>query len=214
MELSKPSKLLIRMIGVAALLIIVIGTIYYRSFAALPFALGVLVLAGLNMLKVRMLERTVQKVTSMEPGEEETGKNIVRFRSLLRYFLTGIVLVAIGFIQNYTTEPPAGSTRTIYINIWAVLFPNGPESLLGEPFISIWGALAGLFTLQLSVFFVRSLKLEKDGDNFIKYEDDPEIPAEDSAASADIDNNKDIGDYEIGSNKKSDEKDTETNVDY
>ena len=184
MELSKPSKLLVRMIGVAALGIMLIGLIYYRSFAVIPFILGVLILAGLNMLKVYMLERTVQKVTNMKVGEEEMGKNIVRFHYLLRYFLTGVVLVIIGLIQNYSTEPLPHANRTIYINIWAALFPNGPESLLSAPFISIWGALAGLFTLQIAVLIVRSMKLEKDGTNFIKYEDDPE-------ADSNVDSNED-----------------------
>jgi len=207
MELSKPSKLLIRMIGVSALIFIVIGIVYYRSFAVIPFILGVLILSGLNMLKVNMLERTVQRITGMNVGEEELGKNIVRFRYLIRYFLTGIVLVAIGLIQNYTIEPPQYSTRTFYINVWAALFPNGPESLLSSPLISIWGALAGLFTLQLAVLIVRSLKLEKDGVNFIKYEDDSETPE-----NTDSDNN-DV-DFADSENDRKTEKNVENNVDY
>jgi len=205
MELSKPSKLLIKMVGVSALIIIFAGIIYYRSFAALPFALGVIATSALNILKVRMLERTVQKVTDMEPGEQELGKNTVRFRYLLRYFLTGVVLVAIGFIQSYTTPPPPYSDRAIYFNIWAILFPQGPESLLNAPFISIWGALFGLFTLQLAVLIVRSMKLEKDGTNFIKYEDDNE----DEDVDKDIDEDTD---EEIA--KKIPENNDENNVDY
>jgi len=207
MELSKPSKLLIRMIGVAALIITLIGIIYYRSFAALPFSFGVLILSGLNILKVRMLESTVQKVTDMNTGEEELGKNVIRIRYLLRYFLTGIVLVAIGLIQNYTTEPPLHSTRTVYINVWAVLFPNGPDSLLSAPLISIWGAVAGLFTLQIAVIIVRSFKLEKDGENFIKYDDDAVTPLN---ADSDVDNT----DIDNLNNKKIDESNVENDVDY
>ena len=207
MELSKPSKLLIRMIGVAALLIILIGIIYYRSFAALPFSFGVVILSGLNILKVRMLESTVQRVADMNTGEEELGKNVIRIRYLLRYFLTGIVLVAIGLIQNYTTEPPLHSGRTVYINVWAVLFPNGPDSLLSAPLISIWGAVAGLFTLQIAVIIVRSFKLEKDGTNFIKYEDDTELSLN---TDSDIDNT----DIDGLSNKKINESNVENDVDY
>ena len=207
MELSKPSKLLIRMIGVAALIITLIGIIYYRSFAALPFSFGVLILSGLNILKVRMLESTVQKVADMNTGEEELGKNVIRIRYLLRYFLTGIVLVAIGLIQNYTTEPPLHSTRTVYINVWAVLFPNGPDSLLSAPLISIWGAVAGLFTLQIAVIIVRSFKLEKDGENFIKYDDDAVTPLN---ADSDVDNT----DIDNLNNKKIDESNVENDVDY
>ena len=204
MELSKPSKLLIRMIYVAALVIITAGIIYYRSFASVPFALGVIITSILNVIKVRMLERTVQRVTDMDVGEQETGKNVVRFQYLLRYLITGIVLVAVGFIQNYTTEPAPHSSRTIYIAVWAALFPQGPESLLNAPFISIWGALAGIFSLQLSVILVRSLKLEKDGVNFIKYEDD-----------TDNDNGTNSKKHDVESNdEKDEENDDESDVGY
>ena len=159
-----------RMVVVAALIIIIIGIVFYRSLAALPFALGVLATSGLNMFKVRMLERTVQKVVSMD--DQEAGKNVVRLQYLLRYLLTGIVLVAIGLIQNYTTPPPFYSSRESYIGVWAALFPNGPEALLNAPLISIWGALAGIFTLQISIILVRTRKLEKDGDNFIIYDNE------------------------------------------
>ena len=165
-----PSRLMARMIVVAALIIIVIGVVFYRSLAALPFALGVLVTSGLNIIKIRMLAQTVEKVINMD--DQEAGKNVVRLRYLLRYFLTGIVLVAIGLIHTYTSPPPIYRSSDSYLAVWATLFPNAPEALLNAPFISIWGALVGLFTLQISVIIVRSLKLEKDGENFIEYVDD------------------------------------------
>jgi len=195
MELSKPSKLIVRMIGVAALIIIVIGIIYYRSFAALPFVLGVIVTSVLNIIKMRMLERTVQKVADMDTEDQDTGKNIVRFQYLFRYFITGVVLAVTGVIQNYTTPPPEHSSRTIYIEVWATLFPQGPESLLNAPFISVWGALAGIFTLQIAVLIVRSMKLEKDGDNFIKYEDEDDaetVSESDDEDSVENDDENDV----------------------
>ena len=161
---------MIRMVMVAALAIIVIGAVFYRSLAAIPFTFGVLITSGLNIIKLRMLERTVHKVVYME--DPEMGKNVVRLQYLLRYFLTGAVLVAVGLIHNYTTPPPFYSTRDAYFGVWAALFPNGPEALLSAPLISIWGAIAGIFTMQLSVILVRSMKLEKDGDTFIEYNDD------------------------------------------
>jgi len=175
------------MVAVAAFVIIVIGALFYRSLAAVPFALGVLITSGLNVLKLRMLERTVLKVVDMD--DRETGKNYVRIQYLLRYFLTAIVLVAIGLIHNYTTPPPIYSSRDSFIGVWAALFPNGPEALLGAPLISLWGALAGIFTMQLSVILVRSMKLEKDGDNFIAY-DDNISKDEDDVSSAKTDNSK------------------------
>jgi hypothetical protein len=169
-EPLKPSRLMMKMVLISALIIIVIGAVYYRSLAVIPFALGVFVTSGLNILKLRMLERTVQKVMNTE--DQEMGKNIVRLQYLLRYLLTGVVLVAVGLIHNYTSPPPIYSSRDWYIAIWAALFPNAPDALLYAPFISMWGALTGIFTLQLSVILVRSLKLEKDGEHFVKYVED------------------------------------------
>ena len=170
MDSPKTSKLMIRMVIVSAALIIAAGVIYYRSFAALPFALGVLVTSCLNIIKVRMLEQTVRKVVYMD--DKEMGKNVVRLQYLFRYFITGIVLVAVGLIHTFTTPPPIYSDRESHLAVWATLFPGAPESFLNAPLISIWGALFGIFTLQLSVILVRSMKLEKDGENFIEYVDD------------------------------------------
>ena len=175
-----PSRLMARMVIIAALILILIGAVFYRSLAALPFALGVLVTSALNIFKIRMLEKTVQKVIHMD--DPEAGKNVVRFQYLVRYFMTGIVLVAVGLIHNYTSPPPIYSSREGFIGVWAALFPNAPEALLNAPLINIWGALVGIFTLQISVILVRSLKLEKDGDNFIEYVDDEEAAEQDSEA--------------------------------
>jgi len=166
------SKQLAKMIIIAALIIIVIGAVIYRSPAVIPFALGVIATSGLNIMKVRMLERTVERVLDMD--DQQAGKNTVRLQYLLRYFLTGVVLVAIGMIQSYTTPPPFYSSRDWYIGVWSILFPNAPEALLAAPLISIWGAIFGLFTLQISIIMLRIIKPEKDGTNFIKYEDDDE----------------------------------------
>jgi len=54
-------------------------------------------------------------------------------------------------------------------------FSDAPESLLTAPFISLWGALFGIFTLKLSLKLIGFLKIEKDGEHFVKYEDDDEV---------------------------------------
>ena len=104
MEPLKPTKLMKQMVIVASVIIILIGALVYRSFAVIPFAFGVIITSALNVLKVQMLERTVQRVVLMD--DQEAGKNAVRLQYLLRYVLTGAILVAIGFIDNYTTPPP------------------------------------------------------------------------------------------------------------
>jgi hypothetical protein len=180
MDSPKASKLMKKMIMLSAMIIIVIGIIYYalteQALAVIPFTLGVLITSGLNIFKVRMLENTVYKVVSMD--DQEMGKNIVRFQYLIRYLLTGVVLVVVGFIHVYTSPPTISviaNNEATYIAVWATLFPNAPQSLLTAPFISLWGALFGIFTLQMSVIIVRSMKLEKDGTEFIEYVDDEDV---------------------------------------
>jgi len=141
MELSKLSKKMIQMIGVAALVFMLGGAIFYRSIAAVPFALGVIFPAALNVLKVIMLDRTVKKVVDMD--DPNTGKNYVRLQYLLRYLLTGLLLLAIGLIHT-RTDPPV---------------------------ISIWGAVAGIFTMQISVIICRSMKYENNDENNGSIED-------------------------------------------
>ena len=143
-----------------------------------------------------MIERTVEKV--IDTDDEQTGKNIVRLQYLFRYFLTGIVLLAIGLIQNYTSPPPIYSAREWYIGVWAFLFPGAPEALLTAPLINIWGALFGIFTLPASVFLLRVFKPEKDGTNFIKYEDDDDDDDDVSNDDAEIEANED----EIGTENR------------
>ena len=130
MELSKMAKWMILMICAAAIGLIIIGTAIYRSIDALYFAIGVILTSSLNVGKVWLLERTVQKTLEMD--DPASGKNYVRINFLLRYILTGIVLAAAGLVSVY----------------------------VDPPFINIWGAIAGIFTLQISVIIVRHRKLD------------------------------------------------------
>jgi len=127
MELSRPTKRLVLVIGISAIVIIAAGSAYYRSFEALPFILGVIMTSALNAGKVFLLERTVKKTLDLE--DPDIGKNYVRFQYLFRYFITGLVLLAAGLIGSLT------------------------------PHISIiWGAVAGIFTMQIAVIIVRVMK--------------------------------------------------------
>ena len=120
------------MICTTAMVIIAGGAAFYRSLEAVYFAFGVLLTSALNVLKVILLERTVKNIANMD--EPETGKNYVRLQYLLRYFLTGLVLLIAGLVSVY----------------------------VDPPFINIWGAVAGVFTLQIAVISVRTMKLEEN----------------------------------------------------
>jgi len=131
-NLSAPSQAIIKWIIISAGIIIAIGIIVYRSFEALPFALSVAIISALNVGKIWMLERAVNKITDMD--DPDTGKNYVKFQYLIRYFGTAIVLLAIGFLYLYTPVP---------ISV-------------------VWGAIAGIFTMQLAIIRIRFIKFEED----------------------------------------------------
>ena len=121
-RLSWPAKRMIWAIAVSSLVFIAGGALYYRSFSALPFALGVILAAALNVVKVVLLERTAQKAIEFDEGP--AGKNYVRFQFLLRYLLTGLILIIAAL----------------------------------APFIDLWGAIAGVFTLQIAAVSIRFTK--------------------------------------------------------
>jgi len=123
---------MILVIGISVLVLIVAGVLIYRSLEALYFAFGVILTSSLNVLKIIMLERTVNKVVGMD--EPDAGKNYVRLQYLLRYILTGAVLLAAGLISVY----------------------------VHPPFINIWGAVAGIFTLQIAVISVRAMRMDEN----------------------------------------------------
>ena len=131
MKLSRVTKNIIYMIGLAALVLILVGAIIFRSVEAFYFAFGVILTSALNVLKICMLERTVSN--TLENDNVEAGKNKMRLQYLFRYFITAVVLLAIGLVNMF----------------------------FDPPFINIWGAVAGIFTLQIAVIIVRNKKLDE-----------------------------------------------------
>ena len=118
-ELSEVRGKMTSAIVVLLLLLIAAGMAFHRSLAFLPFAFGASLGAGLNVLKLRMLERTVGKVIGME--KKDAG-NYFRFQYFLRLLITGLVLVLSAVI----------------------------------PFISIWGAAAGILTMPPAAFYAKN----------------------------------------------------------
>ena len=116
--MSDFSKRIMSILCALLLLLVLVSIAYYRSLAFLPFAAGVLLGGAINALKVFLLDRSIKKSIDME--KEKAGKYIV-FQYLLRFLLTGLVLV-----------------------LSAVL-----------SFISIWGAAAGVLTLQIAVYIMK-----------------------------------------------------------
>jgi len=135
MKLSKLTKAMMMMTGAAALVMIAAGAAVLRSPAAIPFALGVVVMSAVNVFKIYLLERTVNAATDIE--NIDAGKNYMRLQYLLRYFITGVVLLVFGLLY------------------WQELIPEA----------SAWGAVFGIFTMQISIMIVRHLKFDDDNND-------------------------------------------------
>jgi len=126
MKFSMPTKRIMMAIGVEAIVIMAVGGAFYRSISALHFAIGVAMTSALNILKMFMLERNVQKVVDFE--DSNTGKNYLKLQYLLRFFMTAAVLLLAGLTKRF-----------------AVLY----------------GAIAGIFTMQIAAMIIGALKLDK-----------------------------------------------------
>ena len=120
------------MAGAAALVMIIAAAAILRSAAVLPFAAGVIIMTAVNVFKIFLLERTVNATVDID--NIDAGRNYVRLQYLLRYFITGAVLLAIGLL------------------FW---FEKIPEACA-------WGAVFGIFTMQISVMIVRHMKFEEE----------------------------------------------------
>ena len=120
------------MVGAAALVMIAASVAILRSPAAFPFALGVIVMSAVNILKIYLLERTVKATAGK--GSIDEGKNYIRLQYLLRYFITGVVLLIIGVLYVIDRIPEAFA----------------------------WGAVFGIFTMQISLMIVRHMKFEEE----------------------------------------------------
>jgi predicted PurR-regulated permease PerM len=128
MKISVTAKRMILGILVSSLIFIAAGAAYYRSYSVFPFAIGVLLMAALNILKVLMLERVVRKAVDMD--DKKDASNFIRAQYLLRLLLTGIVL----FIA---------ATDKV-------------------PFVNLWGAVAGIFTMQIAAFSLKFFPVEDE----------------------------------------------------
>ena len=94
MKISNTVHKMIVVMLVAALIIIIAGAVafvFYPVISVLPFSLGVLLMTGLNIVKVIWLEQAVQKAVDME--DQVAAGNYIRMQYLFRLLLTGLVFI-------------------------------------------------------------------------------------------------------------------------
>lgn len=113
-------KKLMVIMSAAAVVMIAGGAAFHRSMPEiLYFALGVILATGLNMVKLKMLERTAERLVSSD--NDAVGKSFVGMQYLLRLVLTIGMFLAAVFV----------------------------------PFIDLFGAVFGVFTLPISMHILR-----------------------------------------------------------
>ncbi len=88
-KLSTLVKRMVFTILIIVFLCILGSVIYYRSLACLPFVFGVLLGAAVSIVKVFLLERTVNKVLAMEKKQAGSYASI---QYVLRLLLSGVAL--------------------------------------------------------------------------------------------------------------------------
>ena len=88
-------------LGALSLAIIVLGAICSPAAEILPFALGVLLTLGVNLLRVKMLDHSVNTALGLEVS---SAANYLQLQYLLRFVLTGAVLVL--------------AALSPYVNLW------------------------------------------------------------------------------------------------
>jgi len=118
MGLSEIAKRMILVLGLIFFLLAAGSAVYYRSLACLPFVYGALLATACNVFKVILLDRAVKKTVSKDAA---SAANYLRLQQLLRFLLTGLVLVLAAFL----------------------------------PFLSLWGAAAGVLSYQVAALSLK-----------------------------------------------------------
>ena len=97
MNLSKMANKMIRTILIVAGIALVISIIYYRSLAFLPFLFGVVLGALSSIVKVILLDRTVNKAVSME---KKAAQRYVSRQQLVRMLVSAVPLLIGAFVDG------------------------------------------------------------------------------------------------------------------
>ena len=122
-KLSGTAKRMMMVVLVLVALSIIASAVYYRSFAFLPFAAGALMGGGLNVVKILLLNRLVERTVA---GDAGVTVRSVHAQFFLRFILTIAVLLTAALL----------------------------------PFISLWGAAAGVITFPFAAYSMKFFKHE------------------------------------------------------
>ena len=91
-------KMSIVMLITAAIMIAAgtVASIYFPDILPIPFALGVLLSTGLNIVKLKWLNHAVKTATSLE--DKGAAANYIRLQYIFRFLFTALVLLIAVFV--------------------------------------------------------------------------------------------------------------------
>lgn len=132
MELSKASRKMILVICIAALAFIAVGTAVCLAVGSIPSIEALFFSIGVILTSALNVGKVLLLERSVKKTVEMDDPNAGKNYIRLQYLLRYFITALILVVAGLT------------------------------PFISIWGALAGIFTLQISVVAIRAIKLDDD----------------------------------------------------
>lgn len=90
MKLSDIAKRMVKVVIVIALLCVIASIIYHRSLEFLPFLFGIILGSAVSIVKISLIDRTVDKALDMEKNK---SSKYLALQNTLRLLLSGVVLV-------------------------------------------------------------------------------------------------------------------------
>ena len=117
-KFSLAAKKMCLVVVISALAIMIGGAIFYRTLEALNFALGVFLSTALTILKIYLLDRNVSRILDMD--DAKAGRNYFQAQYIVRYLLTGAVLVAAALIPFINIYGAVLGVLTMQIAVFAV----------------------------------------------------------------------------------------------
>ena len=87
---------------ISAMIMMSGGGLFFRSFSAVLFSVGVALMTSVNIVKVFMIKRAVKLSLEREIGTD--GRNVARLQYFFRFLLTGAVFLAVAFITRQTGD--------------------------------------------------------------------------------------------------------------
>lgn len=115
-------KLIRIMIGVAVVMIIA-GAVFYRSFPeGLYFAFGVILTTTLNAIKLVWMERSAERIANADAEHAGLYRGYFGGQFLLRYILTFAILIAAAFIPFIDLIGAALGLLTLQLSLYVYRF--------------------------------------------------------------------------------------------